>query len=79
MESASTQRAHHHTPDMFGLLKEPRILIGVGLMLLGTLIGGTVLQRATARVAVWQVDHSMAAGTVLESGDVHIAEVAGEN
>ena len=66
------------TRTMFGLVKEPRILLGIGLMVLGTVIGGVVMQRATARVSIWQVDHSVAAGTVLAPGDLHIAEVAGD-
>lgn len=63
---------------MVGLLKEPRIVVGIGLMILATLIGGLYMQRATARIPVWQVDHALAAGTVLTSGDVHLAEVAGD-
>lgn len=53
-------------------------MIGIGLMLLGTVIGGLVMQRATARVAIWQLDHSVATGTVLSPGDVHLTEVAGD-
>ena len=61
---------------MFGILREPRIVTGIGLMVLATVLGGVVMQRASARVAVWQTDHVIAAGTVLGPGDVHVAEVA---
>lgn len=63
---------------MLGLLKEPRIIAGIALMLVATLLGGIVMQRASARISVWQVDHAIAAGTVLGPGDVHVTEVAGE-
>ena len=63
---------------MFGLLREPRIVAGIALMIIATLIGGISMQRATARVSVWQLDHAVAAGTVLGAGDVHLAEVAGD-
>ena len=63
---------------MFGILREPRIVTGIGLMVLATVLGGVVMQRASARVAVWQTDHVIAAGTVLGPGDVHVAEVAGD-
>jgi len=63
---------------MFGLLKEPKVLIGIALMILGTAIGGITMQRASARVGVWQLDHALAAGSVLTAEDVHIAEVAGD-
>ena len=48
------------------------------MMVTATVIGGLYMQRATARVAVWQVDHAIAAGTVLDAGDVHLSEVAGD-
>lgn len=63
---------------MFGILKEPRIIAGIALMVAATLLGGFVMQRASARIAVWQTDHAIAAGTVLGPGDVHVAEVAGD-
>lgn len=62
---------------MFGLLREPRILFGIVLMLIATVIGGVVMQRASARIAVWQVDHALAAGTPIAADDLHVAEVAG--
>lgn len=63
---------------MFGLLREPRVVIGIALLFIATITGGIFMQHATARIAVWQVDHPIAAGTVLERGDVHMAEVAGD-
>ena len=63
---------------MFGLLREPRILSGIALMLIATALGAVTLQRASARVSVWQVDHTVAAGTALQASDVHLAEVAGD-
>ena len=78
MEKQCSRLVVDHTRAMFGLLKEPRIVIGVALMIAGTMIGGLVMQRANARVSVWQLDHAVAAGTVLEPEDVHLAEVAGD-
>lgn len=63
---------------MFGLLREPRIVAGIALMVVATAVGGVFLQRASARVSVWQVDHALASGTVISSGDVHATEVAGD-
>lgn len=78
VESSRPQFVVGETRTMFGLVKEPRILLGIGLMVFGTVIGGIVMQRASARVSIWQIDHTVAAGTVLAAGDVHIAEVAGD-
>lgn len=47
-------------------------------MVSATIIGGLYMQRATARISVWQVDHAVAEGTVLAAGDVHLTEVAGD-
>lgn len=63
---------------MLDLVKEPRIVAGIALMLIATLLGGIFLQRASARISVWQIDHDVAVGTVLGPGDVHVAEVAGD-
>ena len=63
---------------MFGLLREPRIVVGIALMIIATATGGLYMQHATARIAVWQTDHAVAAGTVLGPGDVHLTDVAGD-
>lgn len=63
---------------MFGLLREPRILTGIALMLVATVLGAVTLQRASARISVWQLDHTVAVGTALQASDVHLAEVAGD-
>lgn len=55
---------------------EPRVLIGIALMVLATVVGALSMQHATQRVAVWQLDSGLAAGTRIASNDVHIAQVA---
>lgn len=65
-------------PRMLGLLREPRIMAGIALMVIATVVGALFMQRASARVSVWQLDHAVAVGTVLGAGDVHMAEVAGD-
>lgn len=57
-------------------LPNPRVLAGIALMLVATGLGALTMQRATARVQMWQVSHDLAAGTTLAAGDVHLAEVA---
>lgn len=61
---------------MRALVREPRIIAGVALMLIATLGAGLFLQHAARRTSVWQVSRSLAAGTVLAPGDVHVTEVA---
>mgnify|MGYP006270334363 CR=1 FL=1 len=61
---------------MRSVLQEPRILTGIALMCIATVLGGIVMQRATQRTPVWSIDHALAAGTVLSAADVHVAEVA---
>lgn len=61
---------------MRGLVHEPRVLAGIAMMLLATMAGAMFLQHATQRVSVWQLSHSLAAGTVLTSADVQLTEVA---
>lgn len=63
---------------MRGLLKEPRILGGIALLVVSALSGGMVMSKAAQRVTVWQTTHAVAAGTVVTTADVHIAEVAGD-
>lgn len=63
---------------MRGLLKEPRILGGIALLVVSAVAGGMVMSRATQRVTVWQTTHAMSAGSVVTAADVHIAEVAGD-
>ncbi len=58
------------------LVHEPRIVAGLALMLVATLAGAMFMQRATQRVSVWQLSHSLAAGTVIATADVQLAEVA---
>jgi len=55
---------------------EPKVLMGVAFMVLATVIGALSMQHATRRVAVWQLDAGLAAGTRISLADVHIAEVA---
>lgn len=55
---------------------EPKVLAGVALMVLATVVGALSMQHATQRVSVWQLDAGLAAGSRIASADVHIAEVA---
>ncbi len=62
---------------MRGLVQEPRVLGGLALLILSTFAGGVMLTHASQRVQVWQASHSLVAGAVVTSADVHVAEVAG--
>lgn len=57
---------------------EPKVLIGVALMVAATGIGALSMQQASRRVSVWQLDSALAAGTRITAADVHIAQVAME-
>jgi len=61
---------------MRGRALEPKVIAGIALMVLATGIGALTMQHASRRIAVWQLDHGLAAGTRLAAGDVHVAEVA---
>lgn len=63
---------------MFGLLREPRILIGITLMVLATALGAISMQRASERVSMWQLDRALGPGDEVHADDVHLAEVAGD-
>lgn len=65
-----------HLREATGLLRRPRVLVGVGCMLVATVLGAITVHRASARTMVWQLDHAVAAGTVLGVDDVHAAAVA---
>lgn len=61
---------------MRGRAIDSKVVIGIALMVLATGGGALSLQQATRRVAVWQLDHSLSAGTRIRSDDLHVAEVA---
>ncbi len=54
---------------------EPRVIVGIALMIAATVLGALFMQRATQRSTVWQLSHDLAAGTVISSADVHLSEV----
>ncbi len=55
---------------------EPRVIAGIALMIAATIIGALFMQRATQRTTVWRLSHSLTAGTVISSSDVHLSEVS---
>ncbi len=61
---------------MRSLVHEPRVIAGIALMLVATVLGGLLLQGASQRVPVWQVGRDVAAGTVLTAADVHVGTAA---
>lgn len=61
---------------MRSLVQEPRVVAGIALMLIATLLGGVLLQHSTRRTAVWQFTHALARGTLLSASDVRVTEVA---
>ncbi len=58
------------------VVHEPRVVAGIALMFIATVLGGLLLQGASQRVSVWQVAHNVAEGTVLTSADVHMGSAA---
>ena len=61
---------------MRGRAIDSKVVIGIALMVFATGGGALTLQQAARRVAVWQLDHSLSAGTRIRSEDLHVAEVA---
>lgn len=55
---------------------DPRMIMGILLMVAASVAGALFLQRASERTAVWQVDRTLTMGSTLTSADVHVAEVA---
>jgi len=47
-----------------------RLVTGVALVLASVLLGSVVVSNADHRESVWALDHDVAAGTVLQSGDL---------
>lgn len=58
------------------VVHEPRVVAGIALMLIATVLGGLFLQGASQRVTVWQLSHAVAAGTRLTAAEVHTATAA---
>lgn len=58
------------------VVHEPRVVAGIALMLVATLLGGLLLQGASQRVSVWLLSHDVAAGTVLTTADVRLGTAA---
>ena len=61
---------------MRGRAIDSKVVIGIALMVFATGGGALTLQQAARRVAVWQLDHGLSAGTRIRSEDLHVAEVA---
>lgn len=61
---------------MRGRTVEPRLVAGVGLMVLATVLGAMTMQHASRRASVWQLAHGLSAGSVITAADVHVAAVA---
>lgn len=61
---------------MRGRALEPKVAVGIVLMVLATVVGALSMQHATRRTAVWQLGHALAAGSRISAGDVHVAEIA---
>ena len=59
------------TPSWF----DPRLILGVVLVLGSVALGATVVSRADSSTAVVAVSRDLAAGTVLTAGDVHVTRV----
>jgi hypothetical protein len=59
------------TPSWF----DPRLILGLVLVLGSVALGAIVVSRADSSQAVMAVSHDLAAGTVLTAGDVHTTRV----
>jgi hypothetical protein len=55
---------------------DPKVIVGIVLMVTATAIGALTMQQASRRIALWQLDHGLSAGTRLTQADVHAVEVA---
>lgn len=59
------------TPSWF----DPRLILGIVLVLGSVALGAIVVSRADSSTSVVAVSHDLAAGTVLTAGDVHTTRV----
>ncbi len=79
---------HWRTPDSIDRLtrrrrgRDPRLIVGVLLIISSAGIGARILTSAGAQVPVWSASHDLAGGSVLKTGDlvavpVHLGAVQG--
>lgn len=55
--------------------RDPRILLGLGLVAVCVLLGARIMASADDTVAVWSVRSDLAAGTVLDADDLQLTRV----